>query len=54
MTLCSYCEYAGRGRTLEEKWDDAEKHELEQHMEDLKEELAPDSLQFLLEKYRIR
>jgi hypothetical protein len=38
IVICKYCDYVGQGQTLEEKWDDAEKHEKSQHKKELKED----------------
>jgi hypothetical protein len=36
--ICSFCEYAGQGETMEARWDDARKHELTEHPDEVKDE----------------
>lgn len=51
VVICNYCEYMGKGRTLQDAWNDAQKHEVEVHEEDLREEMAPDSFEVLKKRY---
>jgi hypothetical protein len=36
--ICGYCEYVGQGETMEARWDDARKHELIEHPDEVKDD----------------